>query len=50
VIASCDGTPDAGPPIRAPAAILSCAFTMSIPVTSSVTVCSTCRRGLTSMK
>jgi hypothetical protein len=27
-----------------------CALTMSIPVTTSVTVCSTCRRGLTSMK
>src|SRR5881296_2834802 len=45
-IASWDGTPEAGSPIRAPAAMRSCALTISIPVTSSVTVCSTCRRGL----
>ena len=34
----------------APAAISSCRRTRSRPVTSSVTVCSTCRRGLASMK
>ncbi len=33
-----------------PSAIRICARTMSIPVTSSVTVCSTCTRGFTSMK
>ena len=34
----------------APPAIASCRRTRSRPVTSSVTVCSTCRRGLASMK
>jgi hypothetical protein len=34
----------------APPAIIICAWTRSIPVTSSVTVCSTWMRGLTSMK
>ena len=34
----------------APPAILICACTMSTPVTSSVTVCSTCTRGFTSRK
>ena len=33
-----------------PSAILSCSRTRSIPHTSSLTVCSTCRRGLTSRK
>ena len=33
-----------------PSAIIIWARTMSMPVTSSVTVCSTCTRGLTSMK
>ena len=44
------GTPLAGSPIVAPCARRICAFTMSMPVTTSVTVCSTCTRGLTSMK
>ena len=35
---------------EAPAAILICDCTMSTPVTSSVTVCSTCTRGFTSRK
>jgi len=49
-MAFCGGTPESGSPIRAPAAIRSCAFTMSMPVTSSLTVCSTCKRGFISMK
>ena len=36
--------------IVAPSAIRIWARTMSMPVTSSVTVCSTCTRGFTSMK
>ena len=35
---------------RPPAAIRICSFTMSMPVTISVTGCSTCRRVLASMK
>jgi len=49
-ISSCGGTPLSTVPIRAPAAIRICALTKSIPVTHSVTVCSTWMRGLTSMK
>jgi ribosomal protein L34E len=49
-ISSWGGTPLSGVPILAPVAMRICALTMSMPVTTSVTVCSTCRRGLTSMK
>ena len=35
---------------RSPAAIRICSLTMSMPVTSSVTPCSTCSRVFTSMK
>ncbi len=47
---SCAGTPLSALPIAAPSASRICALTMSIPVTTSVTVCSTWIRGLTSMK
>ena len=47
---SCAGTPLSGVPIAAPCEMRIWAFTMSMPVTTSVTVCSTCTRGLTSMK
>jgi hypothetical protein len=40
----------AASPMRAPSVMRICALTMSMPVTSSVTVCSTWMRGLTSMK
>jgi hypothetical protein len=36
--------------MRAPSVMRICALTMSMPVTCSVTVCSTWMRGLTSMK
>jgi hypothetical protein len=36
--------------MRAPSVMRICALTMSMPVTSSVTVCSTWMRGFTSMK
>ena len=49
-ISSCGGTPLAAVPMAAPWEIRICALTMSMPVTTSVTVCSTCTRGLTSMK
>jgi hypothetical protein len=44
------GTPLSGEPMRAPSAMRICAFTRSIPVAHSVTVCSTWMRGFTSMK
>ena len=47
------GTSDCARPSEArlaPAATASCDLTRSTPSTSSVTVCSTCRRGLASMK
>ncbi len=47
---SCGGTPLASSPIFAPSAMRICAFTRSMPVTASVTVCSTWMRGFTSMK
>ena len=46
----CGGTPLSGAPIAAPPAMRICALTRSMPVTASVTVCSTWMRGLTSMK
>ncbi len=49
-ISAWGGTPLSGVPISAPWEMAICAFTMSIPVTTSVTVCSTWMRGLTSMK
>jgi hypothetical protein len=45
----CEGVPVASAS-DLPSAIRICARTMSMPVTSSVTVCSTCTRGFTSMK
>ena len=44
------GTPLSGVPIAAPSESRIWALTMSMPVTTSVTVCSTWTRGLTSMK
>ena len=49
-MSACAGTPDSGVPIAAPSTTWIWALMMSMPVTSSVTVCSTCTRGLTSMK
>ena len=50
-LAEATGTPEAATsPIAAPPAMRICALTMSMPVTSSVTVCSTWTRGFTSMK
>ncbi len=49
VTSYCEATPVASVSV-APWAIRICARTMSMPVTSSVTVCSTCTRGFTSMK
>jgi len=44
------GTTPPSTPIGAPWVMAICALTRSMPVTCSVTVCSTWMRGLTSMK
>ena len=49
-ISDCGGTPTSGSSSVRPSAMRICAWTMSIPVTTSVTVCSTWMRGFTSMK